>query len=450
MSQRNSALAVLLVGILTAGSVATAVADDWPLFRGPRRDGKSPATNVPVEFSRDKNVAWQAELPGESNGSPIVSGNYVFVTCSTPNAAAVAAERPRAEPQQERQPGSGDPTLYFRDRHLLCFDRESGQRLWIQTIEYPHKEITHRTNPHAGSSPAADGKHVVIWEGSAGAHCFNYQGQKLWSRDLGKFNHIWGYGGSPVFYENSAIINCGPGKRQFVIALDLDSGQTLWQYDIPDGNDGYDGGKSWLGSWSTPVLHEVDGRTQVLVTLQGRLQALDPKTGELLWHVEGTGPLAYNDPMISGDMAIATSGFHGPALATRLGGSGDMTESSRLWHDTSRHPQRIGTGIIIGDYLYMANAEGIARCLKVADGEEVWKGRLGGNIWSSLVLVEDRFYVTSQNGTTYVFAANPEEFELLAENDMGEGSNSTVAVSDGQLFLRTFTHLYCIEQQAGQ
>jgi len=131
-----------------------------------------------------------------------------------------------------------------------------------------------------------------------------------------------------------------------------------------------------------------------------------------------------------------------------LGGSGNVTQSNRLWLANKKNPQRIGSGVIVGRHVYMANEQHIAQCIEVDTGKELWQTRMPeGAIWASLVLVGDRAYVTNQNGTTVVFRPNPEKFELLAENALSEPSNSTLAVSNGEIFLRTFEHLYCIGEK---
>ncbi|HEX4149513.1 MAG TPA: PQQ-binding-like beta-propeller repeat protein, partial [Pirellulales bacterium] len=345
-------------------AASAARAEDWPQFRGPQRDGICREKRVPLRWAPDRNIRWKAPLPGEGNSSPIVVGQQVYVTCATDAGAR---------------------------RGLYCFDRRSGDLAWRRIVEYSGDEPTHQTNPYCGSSPAAAQGRVVVWHASAGVHCYDEQGQELWSRDLGAFRHIWGYGSSPLIAGDRVVLNCGPGPRQFVIALDLASGQTLWQADEPGGDagekpPGEDGAKPWTGSWTTPVLIDVDGRSQVLVALARHVKAFDPVSGELLWKCEGTGDLAYTDPLVGGGLGVAMGGYHGAAIGFRLGGSGDITDSGRLWRNDSRNPQRIGSGVLIDGYVYMANEIGLAQCLDARTGAEIWRGRLPGpRIWSSII-----------------------------------------------------------------
>ena len=417
---------VLLFLLHPSSFILPALAGDWPYFRGPSRNGISTETHVPKSWSATQNIKWKAPLPAPGNGSPVVSRDRVFVTCATDNG---------------------------RRRSLHCFDRKDGKELWVRTVEFTGEDPTHGTNPYCGSSPAVDGERVVVWEGSAGVHCYDYDGKPLWSRDLGTFTHIWGYGSSPVFLRDLVLLNCGPGARQFVTALDRRTGVTIWQTDEPGGASGEEKenpGKKplWTGSWATPVVTKIDGVDQVLVSFAHHVNAYDPKDGRIVWKCEGLGDLAYTDTLVTDGIGVAMGGFHGPAIGFKLGGAGDMTEKNRLWRQASRNPQRIGSGVIIGKHIFMANEAGLAQCLNLMTGEEVWKDRLpGAKIWSSLVLAENRLYVTNQAGTTLMFAPNPERFELLGQNEIGEGTNSTLAFSNGQAFLRTFRHLYCIEEQ---
>lgn len=420
MLHRSTIVAACLLALTTASPMR---ANDWPTFRGPALTGTSDETGVPLNWSADKNIRWKTALPGPGNSSPIVSRDRVFVTCATEKG---------------------------KHRGLHCFDRRDGHLLWQRVVDYGEADPTHDTNPFCGSSPATDGQRVVVWHGSAGAHCYDYNGKPLWSRDLGAFRHIWGYGSSPVFYRDSVLLNCGPGERTFVTALDRRTGDTLWQNDEPGGDEGQEkpGQKpKWIGSWSTPLVTKVDGRDQVLVSLPHHVQAYDPGNGKVLWSCDGLGDLVYTSVLVADGVGVAMSGYHGPAIGFKLGGSGNVTETNRLWHVTAQNPQRIGSGVIVGEYVYMVNEPGLVQCLELKTGKEVWKDRLGGEkVWASIIAAEGRLYVTDEGGTTFVFAPSSTRLELLAKNNVGEPTNSTLALSNGQIFLRTFESLICIEE----
>lgn len=411
---------VALVALLAVFSHRVA-ADDWLAFRGSAGNGVCEETGVPLTWAADKNIRWKVPLAGPGNSSPVVAHDRVLVSCASDQG---------------------------KHRGLYCFDRRDGRLLWQRVVDYDEPDPTHATNPYCGSSPAADGQRVVVWHGSAGLHAYDYDGRPLWSRDLGTFRHIWGYGSSPVFHGNAILLNCGPGERTFVTAIDRDSGKTLWQVDEPGGDEGQEkpGEKpKWIGSWSTPVVAKVEGHDQVLVSLPHHVQAYDPADGKILWSCDGLGDLVYTSVLVGDGVGVAMGGYHGPAIGFRPGGSGNITEKNRLWQVTAKNPQRIGSGVILGEHIFMVNEPGLVQCLDLKTGNERWKDRLGGEkIWASIVVAEGRLYVTDEAGTTFVFAPNPDRLELLAKNSVGEGTNSTLAISDGQIFLRTFEHLICI------
>jgi outer membrane protein assembly factor BamB len=397
-------------------------AADWPQFHGADRSGISKDANAPIEWSAERNVKWKVALPSGGNSSPIVSGDHVFLNCA------------------EDAKGTR--------RSLYCFNRADGKQLWVKTVAWEKADPHHDANPYCASTPAADGKHVVVWHGSAGLYCYDYGGNELWHRDLGTIRHIWGYAGSPVIHGDRVFLNCGPGARQFVTAVDLNDGKPLWQTDEPGGaEDKSPETKSWIGSWTTPVVAKLDGRDQVLVAMPRRVNAYDPQTGKIIWSVSGSGDLAYADVMVSAELGIgvAMGGYGGRAMGFKLDGSGDVTASNRLWQNDDKPPQRIGTGVFVSKHLFIVQEPGFA-CIDPMTGSYVWQHREPGQtFWGSLVKSGDRLYATSQRGVTYVFAADPAGFKLLAKNDQSERSNSTPAIADGQIFLRTYGHLYCVE-----
>ncbi len=392
----------------------------WPAFRGPDGNGVGQEKKAPLQWGPGKNVRWKASLPGPGNSSPIVSTGRVFVTCAEDDG---------------------------RKRNLYCFDRRTGQKLWARTVEFPSVEPTHRSNPFCGSTPVANGSQVIVWHGSAGLFCYDFEGTKVWEKDLGMVRHDWAYASSPILHRGKVILNFGPGSRTFLAALDLKTGGLLWKRDESGGLDATD--KRMVGSWSTPIIIKVEGKDQILCSMPTRVMGCDPETGSLLWFCEGLGnekvDLVYASPVVCGGIGVAFTGWvNGPTIGFKLGGSGDVTLSNRLWLE--KQPQRIGSAVVVDGRLYIVNAgPGTAQCMECQTGKVLWTERLdGGESWGSLVLAAGRLYVTSRRGVTTVFRPNPQKFEQLAMNDLGEPSNATPAISNGQIFLRTDGHLYCI------
>lgn len=399
-------------------------AADWPQFRGPDRSGISTEDKAPINWSSTSSIKWKAALPQPGNSSPIVSGNRVFLT---------VAEDSRG-----------------RSRSLYCFDRESGKKLWSKSVTWEKPDPTHKTNPYAASTPAADGSHVYVWHGSPGFYCYDYEGNEIWRRDLGVYRHIWGYASSPVLYNDRILLNVGPGQRQALLALDKATGKTLWETPEPGGAEDKSAktGK-WIGSWATPVIAKINNQDQVLCAMPGKVNAYDPASGKVIWFVEGAGDLAYNDVILAGDIGVYMSGFHGPAIGFKLtGGSGNVTESNRLWRKTSRIPQRIGTGVVVNGHIY-SPGETILQCIDPKTGDELWSNRPANqSFWApALATAKGHIYFLSQRGITHIVEADPKGYKQITANGLGEPSNSSPALANGLLFIRTARHLYCIEEK---
>jgi len=386
-----------------------ATAENWPAWRGPAGDGVSNESKLPVTFGPAENIAWKVPLPGNGNSTPIVWGEKVFVTCQV----------------------NGGKT-----RSLNCFDRNTGKLLWQHRVAFPQKETTHSGNPFCSGSPTTDGKLVYASFGSAGVVACDLSGKVIWSRDLGKLTHVFGPATTPVLYRNLLITHRGPGEPTHIIALDKQTGKTVWDTPEVGNND------KLYGSWSTPVFYRVGDRDEFALSMPGELKGYDPLTGKERWRCSGLGPSNYPDTLVGDNVLIATSGFRKSMMAVRIGGRGDVTETHRLWH-VPMTQQRIGTGVVHDGNLYVSNATGIAECIEVKTGKTVWKERLGGNLWGSILRAGDHLYVSNTGGEIFVLAASP-KFQLIAKNEMGEHIKAGLAPSDGQLFVRTYENLYCV------
>jgi outer membrane protein assembly factor BamB len=408
----------LFAALVVCFSTTIALAENWPTWRGPDGQGHSAEKDLPTRWSPTENVRWKTPLPDGGNSTPVVWGERVFVT-------------------QASEKG--------RRRALMCFARADGHLLWQKETLHEEAEPTHGTNPYCSASPVTDGERVVASFGSAGMVCYDLDGHTLWRRGLGDLHHIWGNASSPVLHGELCILWCGPGERQFVLAVNKRSGEVVWTRDVPGGKYGRDS-KEWLGSWATPLVIRVEDHDELVVPAPRQLKAFDPLTGAELWTCDGPGPLIYTSPVFAEGVLALFSGYGGPALALRPGGRGDIT-AQRLWHLTARNPQRIGAPVVVDGLAFILNDPGTVQCFDLRTGEERWNQaeRLSkAPSWAAMVATADkRLYVTNHNGETFVLAASP-TFELIATNSLGERVLSSIAVSDGDLFIRTYKHLWCI------
>lgn len=403
-----------LVALLLCASVVRA--DNWPAWRGTKGDGRTTEPNLPTTWDKETNVKWKIPLPDQGNSTPVIWGDRVFYTQAT-------------EKGQKRT--------------LHCLDRANGKERWKAEFVYKEKETTHGTNPYCSASPATDGERVLVSHGSAGLFCYDFEGKEQWKKDFGKQEHIWGNASSPVIWNDFVFFYVGPGENTRLVALDKKTGKECWEFKEKEGNFGKDN-KEWRGSWSTPLVAKIDGRNELILSIPLMVKAFDPMSGKELWSCEGLTKLVYTSPLLSEDgIVVAMSGYGGSALAVRAGGYGDVTVTHRLWHHP-RNTQRIGSGVILGNYCYMVNESGQGQRLDLKTGMDDWKKeRLGSKTWSSLVLAGDKIYQMSDNAETLVLTAGAEP-KVLAKNSLNEQTRASIAVSDGELFIRTYKHLWCI------
>ncbi len=421
----NRMLALVLVG---ACSVTFATAGNWPSWRGPSQDGISPETKFPTTWSKDKNVRWRVALPDVGNSSPVVWGGTVFVT-------------------QALEDG--------KRRTLMAFDRATGAKRWQQGVDFAENEPHHKTNPHCSASPVTDGERVVVSYGSAGIVAYDFAGKELWRTDLGKQVHDWGQGSSPAIHGDLVIIYHGPGAFSALHALDKRTGAKKWSVPLKEQHPGerFDGfaGKNdgALGTFSTPLVVKAGGRDEIILPVANRLRAFSPADGAELWNADGMNPLVYSSPTYGEGKLVTMGGFFGSMMVIHPGGQGDVT-GKRLFYERRMKKHTIGSPIVKDGHAYVSVTDGFGQCYELATGKLVWEERLpssgaSGQTWASAAMAGDRLYIVNQSGDTVVLRAAP-KYEVIAVNPVGEPSNSTPALSDGEIFLRTQSGLWCIAE----
>lgn len=413
-------LLLLLLALLSSETLAA----NWPAWRGPNGDGTTPETDLPLHWSAKENVRWSVPLPERGNSTPIVWKDRVYLT-----------------------------QAIGQRRTVTCFDRADGKQLWQEGPNWSEKERSHETNPPCSSSPVTDGERVIAWFGSAGMWCWDLNGKELWHAELGQQDHQWGYGSSPVLYGDLCILNFGPGERSFLVALNKKTGKEVWRTDIPAPTtvEGPGAKDHYIGSWSTPVVMNAGGRTDLVAVLPGAVHGFDPQTGKEVWYCDGLNPLSYANPLLVDDTIVAMGGYGGYAIGVKAGGTGDLTATNQLWQE-KHNAQRIGSGVVCGHLVYMVNEPGVIQCIEPKTGKVLWQERMQtpsgrASSWSSFVASGDRLYLLTQSSDTVVLHAGP-KFEQLAVNSLEDGlCNASLAVSDGEFFIRTHKSLWCVGER---
>lgn len=409
----------LFIAVLVAASYGgSALADNWPAWRGPTGLGVSAEKNLPLKWSTTDNVRWKVKLPAAGNSTPIIWGDRVFIT-----QAGDLTMWPPKVPKNFAGGSSAGGHAIAEKRSVMCFNRADGQLLWQRDVIYKEPEITHGTNPFCSASPVTDGERVIASHGSAGLVCYDFEGKELWRYDVGKLEHLWGNASSPILHGDLCIQWCGPGERQFLLAVDKRTGKKVWETPELGGDPGITS-KKFLGSWSTPIIARVGDQDQLIFALPHRLKGYDPTTGKELWSAKVGGTYCYHSPLHVNGIAIFGSSL------VKLGGVGDISKNQIKYKVGGMY---ISTAAIAGDYLYTYGA--VPGCYEWKTGKELWKSQIDqrpgvGDAWGSPVFAADRMYITERKGTTLVFAAGP-KYEHLATNQLKEHTDASIAIANG-------------------
>lgn len=428
----------LASNIVRAEDFDTARRFNWHQWRGPLANGVAPHGDPPVRWDENTNIQWKVEIPGEGNSTPVVWGDQVFVSAAIETERAVdSLAPPAAEP-----PGgykTPRPTNYFRFV-VISLDRNTGRVLWqgTATEEVPH-EGRHPTNSYASGSPTTDGRYVYASFGSRGVFCFDVEGNLRWKRDLGDMitRFGWGEGASPVLHRGRLVVNWDHEGDSFLVVLDAETGETLWRVDRDE-----------ISSWSTPLVVEHGGVTQLVVSATRRVTSYDLADGRIIWECGGQTVNVIPSPVVLGDVVYCMSGFQGSALyAVPLDSSGDLTDTGRvLWHYDRGTPY-VPSPLLYENVLYFTRSNSaVLSCLNATTGEPRIEGvRLPGlsSLYASPVGAAGRVYFVGRSGTTVVIKHRP-KLEILATNKLDDPIDASPVIVGKQMFLRGKTHLYCI------
>lgn len=411
---------------------------DWSRFRGSNGAGTATTAALPVTWSDTSNIRWKRELPGPGSSSPIVVGKHVFVTCYTGYGT------------DQEKPGRADDLK----RHLICFERGSGQTVWSQSIDgvLPEDDFKGFIVQHgyASHTPVSDGERVYAFLGKSGVIAFDLDGNRLWRTTVGteSGSHGWGSGASPILHENLVIVNASE-ESQSLYALNKRTGSQVWRAQAA----------GLANSWSTPVLADApDGSKELVVAVPDEVWGLNPDTGKLLWRVTaGIGSFVCPSVVTQGGIVYAMGGRgrgDGALVAIRTGGRGDVTDSHTIWASKEYSP--VPTPLLYDGRIYCLNDSGIVICVDASDGSLIYKERLlgggaGGNrsTYASMVVAGGKIYAVSRFNGTYVIAVG-DEYKQLAVNVMEDDDSDfhgTPAISDDQMFLRSNRYLYCVEAE---
>ena len=412
------------------------MAENWPQWRGPRLDGTSKDSGFPV--STEGNVTWQVALPGSGHASPIVWQDRLFTV------AALAENE---------------------ERVLLCLDRASGKLLWQSTVLKAPPEGIHKLNSLASSTPATDGAMVFtafldntpteatrkanegrvipkgeVPKGTVVISAHDFSGKQVWQVRPGLFSSKHGFCSSPLVFEDKVIVNCDHDGDGYIVALSKTDGKELWRIERPNNT----------RSYCVPLIREIGGRTQMVLSGTMCVTSYDPRTGKLLWIIDGpteqfVASLVFSDQT---GLLYMTGGFpEHHLLAIKPDGSGNVTDSHIAWR-TNKGVAYVPSPIVEGGHFLIVSDSGVAHCFDAKSGEILWEERLREH-HASLSSAEGRVYFINDFGI--LRSVKPgKAYELLAESELKEKVFASPALSEGQIFIRGEKSLICLGKRGAK
>lgn len=411
---------ILLLFVFLFLSFHLVSAENWQQWRGPNANGTSDEKNLPLKWSSKENIAWKLEMPDLSGSTPIIWEDKIFLNVAD-----------------------------GKELFLWCVDKKKGTVLWKQKLG--DGNYVERKQNMSSPSPVVDASGVFVITGTGVLKGFDFDGKELWARDIqkdyGVFGLNYGYASSPLLFEDSLYVQVLHGaktdKPSYLLRVDKKTGKTVWkverktdaQVESPD-------------AYTTPALLRNDKTVEIVIVGGDYVTGHDLANGKEIWRAGGLNP--DNDPVyrviaspviMEGMIYVPTRVK--PFQAFRTGGKGNITKTHLAW--SVGYGPDIPTPATDGKFLYMVHDKGIVWCLDAKTGKEfyTWKRLAPSSYSASPVLADGKIFITNEDGLTSVIKAGA-EFEVLAENPLDEYTLSSPAISDGQIFIRTTKHLYCI------
>ena len=369
---------------------------DWPWWRGPERNGEAATDQKPpIEWSESKKVMWKAPIAGRGHGSVAIVGTRIFLqTADETNGAQM----------------------------VVCIDRKTGNQLWSTTVHPNGGMRKNNKSTAASSTPACDGERVFVNFPNNGAlmtTALDLDGKQLWQTKICDYIEHQGYGSSPALYQALVLVSADNKAGGAIAALDRKSGEIAWRRERPQ-----------MPNYPSPIVLNVAGKDQLLMTGCDKVSSFNPLTGETLWEVDGATTECVTSTVTDGSRIFTSGGYPKNHMsAVMADGSG-----KKAWENDSR--VYVPSLVIRDGYLYGVLDAGIAMCWKAETGEEVWKARLGGTFSSSPVLIGDKIYATSEVGETFIYRADPTKFEQVGKSKLGDEVLSTLVICDSRIYYR--------------
>ncbi|MCG6187765.1 outer membrane protein assembly factor BamB family protein [Maribellus maritimus] len=421
--------------------------NQWPGFRGPFAKGfiENSATVENWNLGTGENILWQTPIPGLGHSSPVVWDNKIFVTTaisgSGENYLKVGLY------------GDGDAVDDDSEHEfkIYCLDKNTGKIIWERLAFKGTPAVKRHTKAsHADCTPATDGKHVLAFFGSQGLYCYDFEGNLVWEKQLGKMNSgpynapelEWGFSSSPIIYKGKVIVQCDFLGDGFLASFDVETGKQIWRTSRDE-----------VSTWSSPTVFEKGGKSQIVVNGWKHMGGYDFETGREIWRMSGGGDIPAPTPVFENDL-IFINNAHGrfaPIYAITPSAKGDITlAEDELSNDyivwsVKRGGAYMQTPLVYRGYLYNLQGNGSLTVYKATTGEEMYKQSLGavGGFSASGVASGDNLYFCAEKGDVFVVKAG-EEFKEILHTTMNDVLMASPAISENVIYFRAQKSLIAV------
>jgi len=445
-------LTALTTVVLFNGAASSADPAHWPQWRGPFFNGVA-RTAAPVEFGDTKNIKWKIQIPGRGFSTPVIWGDRIYLTTAVPTGKVV-----QPPPEQTQNPGAQNPGggrgqgrggpgggAGGGEEHkfvVMCLDKKTGKTIWerVAKTTTPHEGYHRQYGSFASNAPLTDGRYLYASFGSRGVYCYDLDGKLIWEKDIGvqmKIRLQFGEGAAPALHGNLLIHPYDHEGGSFIVALDKRNGKEVWRTDRDEGS-----------AWSTPLIAELKGKKQVVISASKKVRAYDPENGKLIWECAGLGSNVIPHPAQHNDTVLVMSGHRDPKLmAVRLGRDGDLTGSDAVLWSQTRGLSYTASPVLLDNKFYTLTDNGMLSCFNATTGEPYYhQQRLPqqDSFKASPIAAGGNLYTASESGVVTVIKLG-EKFEVVATNTLADQMFvASPVVAEGEMFLRSKTHLFCV------
>ncbi|MDG2183986.1 MAG: PQQ-binding-like beta-propeller repeat protein [Mariniblastus sp.] len=393
--------------------------NDWSRWRGPSGNGIAESKAAPLEWGSDENVIWKTKVPGRGHASPLIIDGKIFLTT--------------AEQKDQTQ-------------SVICFDQKDGKTLWTTEVNrggWPKR--LHPKNTHATSTIATDGKSLfAVFSHHNNVHliALDFDGRVLWKKDVGVYSpaYPFGYGSTPIVDGARVIVTNENKVKSAIVAYDTKTGDEVWRID-----------RAGVSSYSTPVVAEVAGRRQLLISGGGKVASYDPETGDSIWTTKANWGVTCGTMVWDENRVFASGGFPGGQTIGI-----DARNGEKLWDNPAKVYEQ--SMLAFGGFVFAHADNGVLYCWRAADGNEIWKQKFSKRrvaVSASPVLVGRNLYFTAENGETVVIEAKSEGYQEIARNQLGDEAFASQVVCGGRLYTRVAVDsggarqewLYCLGER---